>query len=94
MGKCDVCGKETETFVASSSCGATSYAYCKECIKHSREPYSALVGMGLPFDEIRDDFKKYILLPSLEFYGKTIEDFDHDVMLLDEKYFKWAQSCT
>lgn len=79
MGKCDVCGKETETFVACSSCGGVSFAYCAECLNKGLEPYDALVGMGLYFDEISEEYKEQILLPSLKFYGKTPAEFDKDV---------------
>lgn len=95
MGKCDVCGKETETVVCSSSCGAISFAYCQECLNAGREPYDALVGMGLPSDCINKTYKQQILLPSLRFFGKTLAEFDADVEKMDEKmkeYFKTIQN--
>ena len=79
MSKCDVCGKETNTVVCCSSCGAISFAYCEECLNVGREPYDALVGMGLTSDCINKTYKEQILLPSLKFFGKTIEQFDADV---------------
>lgn len=91
MGKCDVCGKETETFVACSSCGGTSYAYCGECLNAGREPYGALVGMGLTSDIINKTYKQQILMPSLRFFGKTIEEFDADVEKMDDAYYEWLQ---
>ncbi len=91
MGKCDVCGKEAETFVACSSCGAVSFAYCQECLNQGREPYDALVGMGLTSDIINKTYKQQILLPSLEFYGKTLEEFDADVEKMDADYYDWLQ---
>ena len=95
MEKCDVCDKEAETVVCCSSCGAVSYAYCRECLNAGREPYSALVGMGLPSDCINKTYKQQILLPSLKFFGKTIEEFDADVEKMDEEmkeYFKTIQN--
>lgn len=91
MCKCSVCGKETETFVACSACGAISFAYCKECLDKGLEPYDALVGMDLYFDEIAEDFKQQILVPSLKFYDKTPFDFDEDVKKLDDDYYDWLQ---
>ena len=91
MGKCDVCGKEAETFVACSTCGAISFAYCSECLDNGIEPYDALVGMGLYCDEIDETFKEVILLPSLEFHGKTPAEFDADVKRLDDDYYDWLQ---
>lgn len=91
IGKCDVCGKETETFVVCSSCGAISFAYCGECLNNGFEPYGALVGMDLYFDEISEDFKQQVLLPSLKFHNKTIEEFDADVKKLDDDFYDWLQ---
>lgn len=91
MDKCAVCGKEAETFVACSSCGGVSFAYCSECIGKDLEPYDALVGMGMYFDEIADDFKRHILLPSLKFHGRTPEEFDTDVKQLYDDYYDWLQ---
>lgn len=91
MGKCDVCGKETETFVACSSCGAISFAYCQECLNAGREPYDALVGMGLTSGCINKTYKQQILLPSLKFFGKTIAEFNADVEQMDADYYDWLQ---
>ena len=91
MGKCDVCGKETETVVCCSSCGAISFAYCQECLNNGREPYDALVGMGLTSDIINKSYKEQILLPSLRFFGKTLEEFDADVEKMDAEYYDWLQ---
>lgn len=91
MRKCDVCGKETEVFVVCSSCGAISFAYCAECLNAGREPYDALVGMGLTSDMINKPYKEQILLPSLRFHGKTIEEFNADVEKEEAEYYNWLQ---
>lgn len=91
MGKCEVCGKEAETFVASSSCGAISFAYCRECLSQGIEPYDALLGMGLYYADIGKSFKEQILLPSLKFHGKTPEEFDVDVKKSNDEYLEWAK---
>ena len=91
IGKCDVCGKEAEVFVACSVCGAVSFAYCDECLDEGREPYHALVGMGLYFDEISDAFKEAILLPSLKFHNKTQKEFDADVDKDLEDYYRYVR---
>lgn len=91
MGKCDVCGKETETVVCCSSCGAISFAYCQECLNSGREPYDALVGMGLYYDDINKTYKQQVLLPSLRFFDKTIEEFNADVEKMDAEYYDWLQ---
>lgn len=89
MNKCDVCGKEGEVFVACSSCGASSYSYCAECLDAYREPYAALVGMGMTSDCVNKVYKQQVLLPSLKFFGKTIEEFDADVKKIDEAFTKY-----
>lgn len=91
MGKCDVCGKEAETVVCCSSCGAISFAYCQECLNTGREPYDALIGMGLTSDIFNKSYKQQILLPSLRFFGKTIEEFDVDVEKNLSDYYDWLQ---
>ena len=91
MGKCDVCGKEAEVQVVCSTCGAISFAYCPECLNQGREPYDALVGMGLPSKFLNKTYKAQILMPSLQFHGKTIEEFDADVQKLDEEYEEWLK---
>ena len=85
MSKCDVCGKETNTIVCCSTCGAISFSYCAECLNAGIEPYDALVGMGLYYADINNTYRKQILDPSLRFHGKTREQFDDDVMAQDEE---------
>lgn len=91
MGKCDVCGKETETFAVCSSCGGVSFSYCAECLHAGREPYDALVGMGMTSYCINETYTRKILLPSLSFYGKTLEEFNADVEKNLDDYFDWLQ---
>ena len=91
MGKCDVCGKEAETVVCCSSCGAISFAYCQECLNSGREPYDALVGMGLYYDDMNKTYKQQVLLPSLKFFNKTVEEFNADVEKMDADYYDWLQ---
>ena len=43
MSKCDVCGRETITYVASSMFGPISFAYCGNCLSKWLEPYDAMV---------------------------------------------------
>lgn len=91
MRKCDVCGKETETFVACSACGGVSFAYCAECLAYDREPYDALVGMGIPYEDLNAEFREQIVLPSLKFFGKTTAQFNADIAKTDEEFRKWCE---
>ena len=80
MTKCDVCGVESSAVqVCSSSIGGVSFAYCPRCFQSGHEPYSALISMGYFWADINKTYKQQILIPSLNFYGKTKEDFDNDV---------------
>lgn len=92
MGKCEVCGKEAETTVVCSTCGAISFAYCQSCLNQGIEPYDALVGMGIFSNDMNKTYKTRILLPSLTFHGKTIEEFDADVKKLDDDYDEWVKT--
>lgn len=92
MSKCAVCNKETKTTVCCSSCGGISFAYCDECLQAGREPYDALVGMGLYYEDIRETYRRIILLPSLKFYNKTVEEFNADVLKLENEYFEWCKN--
>ena len=92
MSKCDVCGREDpNTVVCSSSCGATSFSYCPSCLQNGLEPYSALVGMGLFWADINKTYKQQILTPSLNFHGKTKEQFDADVEADYQNYLEYLR---
>lgn len=41
--RCDVCGKREAVQIACSAYGATSYAFCPECLSKGLEPYGAVV---------------------------------------------------
>lgn len=94
-GVCNVCGKESDyTHVCCSACGATSYRYCLTCLNKGIEPYSALVGMGLPYESINDNFKEHILNPSLKFHNRTVEQFNADVKKLDDDMIAYFNRLT
>ena len=93
-GICDVCKKESEyTVVCCSACGAISYRYCLNCLNNGREPYNALVGMGLYYENINENFKEKILNPSLKFHNKTVEQFNADVKKLDDDMRAYFEQC-
>jgi hypothetical protein len=79
--KCDCCGKPAIE-VAGSTMGAVSFAYCKECIKNGIEPYWAIISYIFcgckTFDDMNDTYKE-IVRKNLDFYGKTIEEFNQDL---------------
>lgn len=78
---CDVCSKES-VGVAASPLGAYSNAYCKDCIETEIEPYWDLVSFGFCVSTNLEDLHsgyKDIITESLEFHGKTIEEWKADV---------------
>lgn len=91
-GKCDVCGKEDEVLVCSSSMGAVSFAYCEDCFNKRLEPYGAMVAcisMAGHFPkDINETYQKHCrhIINELniseeqfiEDVDKAIEDFDED----------------
>lgn len=89
IGKCDVCGQEAELFVAASTCGASSYAYCRDCLKAGAEPYGALVSYiwcaGGRVECINDTYKQ-IIARTLERVHKTPREFWKDVENEDEAW--------
>lgn len=93
MNKCDACGKEAKTTVCCSACGAISFAYCETCLEGGIEPYSALVGMGMYYEDISKTFKYVILDPSLKVHKKTVEQFNADVKRLDDDYAEYCREC-
>ena len=64
IGKCHVCGAEGKVYIASSTCGAMSSAYCRDCMKAGAEPYSDLVAYislaGSKPEDINKDYLQII----------------------------------
>ena len=80
--KCDVCGKERETFVAASAYGPISFAYCEECLASGREPYDAIVGYiacAGHFPEDINEMYQEDVRRQLKFHGVSEEQFIKDV---------------
>lgn len=81
-GKCAVCDKEGEVFVASSTCGAMSLAYCAECLASGAEPWSDLVFYvslaGHYPDQINEMYRQ-IVRNTCKRLHRTEEEFARDV---------------
>jgi len=81
-GKCAVCGKEGEVFVACSACGAISFAYCEDCLRAGAEPYGELVSyISCAGDSPEDINNTYleIIHNTLDRLNKSEEQFWEDV---------------
>lgn len=79
--RCNVCGKPARV-VAASAYGATSYAFCNDCLAKGLEPYSGVVAYiacaGHFPEEINDTYRADVrrMLP---LWGKTEAEFIRDV---------------
>lgn len=87
-GKCDVCGKEDTVYVACSTCGAISFAYCQTCLQSGREPYFALAARLLGMESMDDvaEWFRPIIQVTLEAEGKTEEELFKDVRAFEKEY--------
>lgn len=89
MATCEVCGvSDRVVTVASSVVGAVSVRYCPDCLRSQREPYGLLVavcyGIG-SYDELSEQYKS-IVDETLEFFGKTRDEFFADVAIFGREY--------
>lgn len=80
MEKCSVCGRDTYLITSTCSCNKNTYNYCATCYGAGYEPYDDLVNYGFTYDMFFKTYRDKILLPSLRYYGKTIQQFNLDVM--------------
>jgi late competence protein required for DNA uptake (superfamily II DNA/RNA helicase) len=89
--RCDVCGKDGETFVAASTYGPISFAYCKECLLSGRESYNAVVmyiaGAGRFPDNLSEEYRDDVY-KQLKLHCVIEEQFIKDVDECIEKYWK------
>lgn len=93
--RCDVCGKDRETFVAASAYGPISFAYCKECLENGREPYNAMVAYiscaGRFPDDINEMYRQDVRR-QLKLHGVSEEQFIKDVdMSIEEEKKYWNE---
>ena len=82
--KCAVCGNEVPTMPVPCSCDQEVLDYCLNCLTAGVEPYEKLVGMKLLSSNLNKTYKNRILYPSLQYWQKTVEQFDEDVWKLFE----------
>lgn len=79
--RCDVCGNPARV-VAASAYGATSYAFCDDCLEKGLEPYSgvvAYIACAGYFPEDIDEVYRADVRRMLPLWGKTEEEFIRDV---------------
>lgn len=92
VGKCDVCGKETDVVVCASSMGAVSWSYCKDCFHDGLEPYNTIVSYiacaGRFPEEINEEYQQEVRR-MLNKLGKTEKEFIADVDKSIEKEMEY-----
>lgn len=101
LGKCDVCGKETDVQVAASTMGGISFAYCFDCLHKDLEPYGAMVAYiacaGRFPDEINEQYQQHVRY-ILEGLGvsedRFIADVDKDIKEMNDQMNKWYEEDT
>lgn len=81
--RCQVCGDERVVGVFPSTCGDyLKFPYCKRCLDKCLEPYNVMINYislsCLEYDGLNGVYKE-IVDNNLEFYGKTIEQFNEDL---------------
>ena len=88
---CDVCERREAVQIACSAYGATSYAFCPECLSNGLEPYGAVVSCIACAGHFPQDIRReYVedVRRMLPLWGKTEEEFIRDVetMIETEEY--------
>ncbi len=98
LGKCAVCGKETEVTVCCSAFGAVSYAYCDHCLVNHLEPYSAMVAdiscSGRFPDDINQQYQdlcRHILNDLGISEEQFIVDVDKSIKDMEEDFAMWCK---
>ena len=79
---CDGCGKHEAVQIACSAYGATSYAFCTECLSKGLEPYGAVISYIACAGHFPQDIRReYVeaVRRMLPLWGKTEEEFIQDV---------------
>ena len=91
-GKCEVCGAEKPVVVLSSSFGACSCAYCKECYNSGLEPYPMVISTVWSCGwENMADWAKARIRKILTKLGKTEEEMLADVKAKDDAFIAAMQ---
>ena len=82
LGKCSICGVENDTIqeVPSTLNKNKKKLYCFNCLAIGLESYDDLVSHCWDFDMFNKTYQQRIILPTLSFNNKTIQQFNEDVM--------------
>lgn len=77
---CNVCGRSgSDVTEYKSTLSKKKLNYCIDCLYSGREPYDDLVAFGWEFSWFNKTYQQKIILPTLAFNNKTIQQFNEDV---------------
>lgn len=83
--RCDVCGREKNTYMMSGKFGSYSFEACDECINEGYEPYEHLTYSGgfakvalRKYPTKLPEWEVKLIKHILNFYNKSEDDFIKD----------------
>ena len=79
LSKCCVCGQKNYCLTVKSTCSDKLLDYCAACVSQRYENYDELVNYGFPFELFNKQFQEKVVIPTLRYYNKTVEQFNRDV---------------
>lgn len=80
MLQCKVCGRSgSDVTEHKSTLSKDTVPYCMDCLLSGREPYDDLVSFGWEWTMFNKTFQQKIILPTLAFNNKTVQQFNEDV---------------
>lgn len=80
MLQCKVCGRSgSDVTECKSTLSNNIVNYCMDCLFSGREPYEDLVSFGWECNMFNKAFQQKIILPTLAFNNKTVQQFNEDV---------------
>lgn len=79
--QCDVCGLSNDGVAEyKSTLSDKKVCYCRDCLFYGREPYEDLVFFGWEFNMFNKKYQQKIIMPTLAFNNKTVQQFNEDVI--------------
>ena len=76
---CCVCGQQSNCYQIKSTCSNSVLDYCVNCIRQRYENYEELINYGFTFETFSSKFRDIVVIPTLRYYNKTVEQFNIDV---------------
>lgn len=78
---CAVCRRSgSDVAEYKSTISNKNIAYCMDCLYSGREPYIDLVSFGWEFDMFNKTYQQKVIMPTLVFNNKTVQQFNDDVI--------------